>query len=192
MAEDYGHKITIFWGLFSKTDPRRGTGSSRPLISRWTAEIRSQRRERGGGGAPAGGEEGGGGRHCRGEQARRRSPCRRYGARFSKPKPPEERGGGDELIPSLEETGESSRGPLHGRRPWSSSEFTENGPREHHIAREKAEEGDEDEARSPTRRRKTKMARSSGFARPTNFSDDGSLKVSASSCALRARAEPGR
>ena len=49
-----------------------------------------------------------------------------------------------------------------------------NDPREHHLAREKAEEGEEDEARSPTRRRKTKTARSSGFARPTNFSGDGS------------------
>jgi len=49
-----------------------------------------------------------------------------------------------------------------------------NDPREHHLAREKAEEGEEDEARSPTRRRKTKTARSSGFTRQTNFSGDGS------------------
>jgi len=38
-----------------------------------------------------------------------------------------------------------------------------NKPREHCNAREKAEEGEEDEARSPTRRRRTKTARNGGL-----------------------------
>jgi len=38
-------------------------------------------------------------------------------------------------------------------------------PREHRNAREKAEDGEEDEARSPTRRRRTKTTRTAGFAR---------------------------
>ena len=56
--------------------------------------------------------------------------------------------------------------PPHGvrrsRHGWHLG-ARENDPREHRLAREKAEEGEEDEARSPTRRRRTKTARNGGL-----------------------------
>jgi len=102
---------------------------------------------------------------CPACEAHRRNSFRRYGAWFCEPKLPGERGGQGELNPGLGVAGESPRGPLHGRRPWSSPELAETGPREHRNAWKKAEKVDEDEARSPTRRRRTKTARTADFAR---------------------------
>ena len=102
---------------------------------------------------------------CPACEARRRNSFRRYGAWFCEPKLPGERGGQGELNPGLGVAGESPRGPLHGRRPWSSPELAETGPREHRNAWKKAEKVEEDEARSPTRRRRTKTARTAASRR---------------------------
>ena len=60
-------------------------------------------------------------------------------------------------LPSLTRPGRSLRSTLHGRRPWSSSEFAENGPRDHESQQEEHREKAGKEAKLTTARKRGKI-----------------------------------
>ena len=60
-------------------------------------------------------------------------------------------------LPSLARPGRSLRSTLHGRRPWSSSEFAENGPRDHESQQEEHREKAGKEAKLTTARKRSKI-----------------------------------
>ena len=120
-------KNIVLGGLFSNFSPEGVLGVSGRPIRNGRPGLDPGKRE---------GEEGAGRRrgrerrrrcHCWPAQARRRNSIGRYGTWFCDPKTPGEREGQGELDPGLGVTGESPRGPLHGRRPWSSPEHTARG-----------------------------------------------------------------
>ena len=150
-----------------------------------------RKRERNRGARPPEMKQEAAGRHGRPGRARRRRPRTRYEARFSNPKTSRERGWRGECVPGLGMTRKLPRKATDGAAIDGTFGALGNDPREHHLAREKAEEGEEDEARSPTRRRKTKTAQSSGFVRPTKFSGDPATVLSARS-RLGAEARGGK
>ena len=104
--------------------------------------------------------------------------CREYRER--------EEGEGSSL-PSLARPGRGSRNTLHSRRPWSSSEFAENGPRDHESQQEKHREEAGKEAKLTTARKRGKIGSEQRISRGGSRRSSG-----VGSCAQQAKTEARR
>jgi len=97
--------------------------------------------------------------------AHQRTSIEGYDAWFTTPTAQGEREGRGKLVPSHGVAGESPRGPFHGRRPWSSPELAENGPRDHETAQERYAEKEGEKAMLTTAKTEAMAAQFGGTAR---------------------------